>query len=155
MPVEIATLRQEDLPYVLSSWRESHKQAPGVDHVPWVYYKAKYGAIFRELLSSPASKLLGAYGDESELLGFLVATPGRRISVLHWVQVKFKDASGQSLRRHGIMTELLAAADLGSRFIYTLKGRRERGHSFDETLVKTLASRGQTAVYTPLLEWVK
>ncbi len=154
--LEIRTLDQDDLPYALSSWREGHKQAPKADRMPWVYYKAKYGPIFRGLLESPTSLLLGAYiGDQPELLGFLVATPGKRISSLHWVYTKFKNAEGVSLRRHGVMTELLSAADLGPRFIYTLLGRRESGHSHDETLVRTLAARGQVAVYTPLLEWIK
>lgn len=149
--LEIRPLAQEDKPYALSSWRESHKQAPGASRMPWSFYKQKYGLIFRELLDRDLT--LGAYiGDV--LLGFLVASPGKRITTLHWVQVKF-EVSGQAVRRRGVMTALLEAANLGDKFVYTLKGQKRKGGSFDETLVTTLAERGQTAVYTPLIDWIK
>ena len=151
--LEIRVLDQDDLPYVLSSWRESHKAAPKVDKMLWSQYKIKFGGLFRELLTR--EKVIGAYRN-LELLGFLVTSPGKRINVLHWVQCKFQDTSGTNLRRQGVMTALLDAADLGQRFIYTLRARKEPGRkSFDETLVAMLATRGQTAVFTDLLEWIK
>ena len=55
------------------------------------------------------------------------------------------------------------AAELGPRFIYTLRARRDRAQlpdgsrtkSLDETLVASLRARGVSATYVPLKEWLK
>ncbi len=158
--VEVVELRAGDRARAIAAWRESHKQAPGVDRVPWAYYKEKYGAAFRALLDDPSGVNLGAYvatpDGTGELVGFLVGTRGRSVDTLHWVGTFYKDATGAPLRRRGIMTKLLAAADFGPRFVYTLRGRRERGHrTLDVALAQTLAERGQAAGYVPLLEWLR
>lgn len=158
--VVVTELLDADRPYALSSWRESHKQAPGVDRVPWASYKREYGAIMTRLLFDGGALLLGAYratpDGPSELLGFLVSSPGKRVDTLHWVQVKHKDAAGASLRRAGLMTKLIAAAEFGERFVYTMRARREPGHgTLDRLLAKKLAERGVVAGFVPLLEWVK
>lgn len=158
--VSILELNDDDRPYALSSWRESHKQSPGVDRVPWSYYKKEYGRTFEQLLSSGGTLALGAYrvapDGPTELLGFLVATPGKRVDTLHWVQVKFKDAAGAPLRRQGLMTQLLTAANFGERFVYTLRARREPGHhTLDKLLAKKLAERGVAASYVSMKEWLK
>lgn len=159
--IDIRPLDATDIGYALSSWRESHKQAPGVDKVPWTYYKREYGAVFSALLNGGAVAL-GAYRG-AELLGFLIVTPGKRVHSLHWVQVKFRDAAGQKLRRRGLMSQLIDAAELGERVVYTLRGARRvavgddgaRVKSLDEPIVAWLRSRGTAAAYVPILDWVK
>lgn len=158
----IRKLDDEDKGYALVSWRESHKSAPGPDRVPWSYYKHEYGSVFSKILNSPESKLLGAYSDEDKLLGWLAMTPGRSVNTLHWVQVKY-ELDGVKLRRRGLMYALLEAAELGPRFVYTLRARREKApigentsRTFDEILVHALLrDKGVVGTHVSLKDWIK
>lgn len=157
--IDIRPLDPNDYVYARACWRESHKQAPGVDRVPWAYYKHEYGQLFEDISTREITKMIAAYRG-SELLGWLCMTPGKRVHTLHWVHVRHTDSAGNELRRRGLMGELFEAAQLGSRFIYTLRGRRlsrskDGFKSLDEPLVKWLASRDIVATYVPLLQWVK
>lgn len=157
----IRDLANEDKGYAISSWRESHKQAPGVDKIPWSFYKREYGAMISRLVDDPTTSLIGAYvGDK--LAGWLALTYGKRVNTVHWAHTKFA-LDGQRLRRHGVMTALLDAADAGTPFVYTMRGAKRRitlpdgskTKSLDEALVAWLRSRGQVATFVPLQEWLK
>jgi len=151
LPVHVCELAPDDHAYALSSWRESHKQT--LRRVPWGAYKMTYGREFAALLKAPDSLVLGAYGASDELLGFLVASPGKRVDVLHWTQVKFKNKAGEYVRRRGIMTALLDAAELGDRFIYTLRARREGKRTLDDVIAERLAARGVVATFVDFQTW--
>lgn len=158
----VRPLDPEDRGYVLSSWRESHKQSPGNDKLPWAFYKSDFGKLFSEIVNSPETTLLGAYTREGELAGWLAMTRGKRVNVLHWVQVKY-ELGGKRLRRLGIMSQLLREAQLGTPFIYTLRARRDRARlpdgsttkSLDESLVAALRAKGVVAEYVPLKDWMR
>jgi hypothetical protein len=83
------------------------------------------------------------------------------VSAVHWVHVKH-ELDGERMRRRGIMTALLDAAELGTRFVYTLRARRDRAtlpdgstsKSLDESLVVALRARGVSATHVPLKEWL-
>lgn len=154
LAVHVTELAAEDVGYALASWREAHHQTPNVSRIPWPAYKQLYGQQFERILRDPGSLTLGAYTDD-ELVGFLAATPGKRVDVLHWVQVKFKNRSGEHIRRRGVMTALLEAAELGDRFVYTLRARRDGKRTLDDILADKLAARGVVAVYSPFREWLK
>lgn len=153
--IDIRTLDEADMAYALVSWRESHHESPQAKRMPWPYYKERYGRVFEKLLVE--GRCLGAYSatGNNELFGFLVMSPGKRVNTLHWVQTKFKDTAGTLLRRRGIMTELLNAADLGKRFAYTLRARKKDGVTLDETIAKKILERDIVATYIPLLDWIK
>ncbi len=162
MNLSIRPLDADDTGYALSSWRESHKQAPGVDRVPWPYYRHEWGEKFRALINDTSTRLLGAYTSSNELAGWLAMTPGKRVQTLHWCYVKWK-LDGALLRRHGTMMQLLAAAELGRAFAYTLHARRDRAtlpdgrvtKSLDESLVAALRDKGVSATYVSMKEWLK
>jgi hypothetical protein len=156
MEVIVRPLKDEDKPYAMVSMRESHHQGDAMKRIPWPKYKQQYGVLFWELLTHDSSKVLGAYhADTEELVGFLVGTPGKSVHTLHWVQVKFKDRQGNKIRRQGIMLALLAEADLGSRFVYTLRAGAHRDKHLDEKLAQALLKRGLVAAYTPIMEWLQ
>lgn len=138
-----------DYGYALSSFRETHHDAPGIKHYPWRYYKREYGDRFAKLIDDESNIRLGAYESGGPLLGWLVATPGKRVDTLHWIHVKH--GAG---RRQGVASALLVAADLGKSFVYTLKSKKVDGKPLDETLVEALRRRGITASHVPLLEWL-
>lgn len=146
----IRDLDPDDYGYALASWRETHHDAPGIKHYPWKFYKREYGDRFAKLIDDESNIRLGAYDAGGSLLGWLVATPGKRVDTLHWVHVKH----GGNARRIGVASALLAAADLGKSFVYTLKSKKVSGTPLDETLVAALRRRGITASYVPLLEWL-
>jgi len=158
--VQVFELATRDRAYALSSWRESHKQTSACRRVPWAFYKEHYGTPFARILADGGTLALGAYrvtpDGPGELLGFLVATPGRRVDTLHWVQTRFQDAAGAHVRRQGVASKLIEAAQLGSPFVYTLRSRRAQGRTtLDQVLAEKLAARGVTAVYEPFQEWLK
>jgi hypothetical protein len=159
--IEIRDLDPEDRGYALASWRESHKASPGCDRVPWAYYKHEFGTIFAKLINDDATLRLGAYVNDV-LHGYLIATLGKRVDTLHWVQVKH-EIDGKHVRRKGIASKLLEAADLSNPFIYTLRARRDRRvlldgtmtKSLDESLVVALRAKGVTATFVPMKEFLK
>lgn len=160
--MQIRKLDAADRGYALFSWREGAKKAPGLDRLPWGYYKDTLGKTFGALLDEPATVLLGAYTPDNKLLGWLAMTPGKRVHTVHWVHVKH-ELDGEHLRRRGIMLALLEAAELGPRFIYTLRARRDRAtlpdgsvtKSLDESIVAALRARGVTATYVNMKEWLR
>lgn len=154
--MEIRPLDAADRGYALTAMREAHKTSPGCARAPWWTYKLEYGAMLGELINAPSTVLLGAY--EDALLGFLVMTPGKRCPALHWVQVKSKVDGARVAFRRDIAFELIAAAKLGPRFIYTLRGprcRQDDAKSLDEVLVRALRERGVHATFVHIKEWLK
>lgn len=156
--MNIRPLDADDVGYALVAWREAYKQAPGVSRLPWEYYRTVYAPMLKRLIDDPSTELLGAY-EGNTLLGFLVMTRGKRVHTLHWCQIKNK-VDGRRVRdRRELFFKLLDAADLGSRFVYTLRGprcRKETGaRSLDELLVADLRKRGVVATLVPLKEWLK
>lgn len=162
MSITIRKLRDDDKGYAISSWRESYKQAPGVDRVPWPYFKATVGADIANIVNNPNTVLLGAYDHADRLLGWIAMTPSKRMQTVHWIYVKHK-VDNQGMRRRGIASALLEAANVGRTFLYTLHARRHRARlpdgstskSFDETLVAALRAKGIIASYLALKEWLK
>ncbi len=157
--MNIRALDTDDAGYALFSWREGHHKSPGHARMPWSYYKDVLGYAFQKILDDKSTKMLGAY-DASGLRGWIAATPGKRVSVVHWVHVKHTLEDGTLGRRQGVMTALLDAAELGPQFVYTLRGRRLEStarpmKSLDELLVAALRARGVTATFVPLKEWMK
>ncbi len=159
MTLNIELLHDDDRGYALEATMEAHKNSPGCDRAPWWVYKIKYGAMLKTVFNADTTVALGAYED-NRLLGFLVMTPGKRVATCHWCQVKGRIDGTRVLDRRGIMFALLKAADLGPRFIYTLRGPRcsksKYGvRSLDELLAAELRARGQAATYVELKEWIK
>lgn len=158
----VKPLDPADVGYALFSWREGAKKAPGLHRLPWSYFKDTLGYAFQKIIDDPATRLLGAYTDDDKLVGWLVMSPGKRVHVVHWVHVKY-ELDGEAMRRRGVMTALLDAAELGKNFVYTLHARRDRTplpdgsttKSLDESLVVALRGKGVTATFVPLKEWFK
>ncbi len=160
--MNIRTLDAADRGYALFSWRESAKKAPGLDRVPWAYYRDAIVPAFSKILDDPTTRLLGAYMQDGPLVGWIAMTPGKRVHTVHWVHTKH-ELDGTRMRRRGVMLALLEAADVGSRFVYTCRAKRDRTllpdgsttKSLDETLVHVLRAEGVTATYVPMKEWLK
>jgi hypothetical protein len=155
----IRPLDADDVGYALTVWQEAHKTSPQCRRAPWWAYRREYGDLFKKLADDPTTVLLGAYDERDRLLGFLVMTPGKRVHTLHWCQVKRKIGDERVLDRKRIFLELLEAADLGQRFVYTLRGPRVTKvtgvRSLDELLVNDLRAKGITATYVALKEWLQ
>lgn len=156
--MQIRPLDAGDVRYALTAWQEAHKTSPSCRRAPWWAYRQEYGTAFKQLVDDPSTILLGAY-DERGLLGFLIATRGKRLHTLHWCQTKRKIGDTRVEDRRRIFFDLIEAANLGSRFAYTLRGPRvakETGaRSLDEILVNDLRAMGVTATYVALKEWLR
>jgi hypothetical protein len=160
--MNIRPLDADDVGYALTAWQEAHKTSPGCRRAPWWAYRREYGEMFKRIVDDGLTQMLGAYDERDRLLGFLVMSIGKRVHTLHWCQVKRKitrDGAERVLDRRRIFFALLEAADLGTRFVYTLRGPRvtniENVRSLDELLVNDLRAQGVTATYVALKEWLK
>ncbi len=157
----IRALDAEDYGFALKTWRDSAKESPNSRNVPWNFYKSTVGVALAGIINAPTTKLLGAYDNADRLLGWLAMTPGKRINVCHWVSIKF-ELDGERLRRRGIAAALIEHADLGPRFIYTMRARKHReqltdgtmSKSLDEVLADKLQAGGVTATYIALKTWL-
>lgn len=158
----IRPIAPDDLRYVASSWKESHKDAPDVERLPWPVYKLTTCKQIDALLESRTVRTLAAYAGDGRIIGWIAYTPGKAISTVHWTYTRHK-LGEEKCRRRGVMTMLLEAAELGQRFAYTFRGPRRnngarrggRGPSLDLELVTQLRDRGVTAVFVPLQEWLQ
>lgn len=157
--MQIRPLDDADVGYALRAWQEAHKTSPSCRRAPWWAYKQEYGTLFKRIIDDALCIKLGAYDEKERLLGFLIMTIGKRVHTLHWCQVKRKIGDERVLDRKRVFNELIDAAELGSRFVYTLRGPRvskETGaRSLDELLAARLRARGMTATYVSLKEWLK
>lgn len=157
--MNIRKLDVDDVDYAYGVWCRAHKRSPGCRGASLEVYLAMYGTLLRKLIDDPTTVRLGAYDERDRLLGFLVMTPGKRVDTLHWCQVKQKLDGERVKDRRRIFFELIDAAELGERFVYTLQGPRLRSgagaKSLDQLLVNDLRARGVTATFVALREWLK
>lgn len=157
--MNIRPLKADDVGYALTVWQEAHKTSPNCRRAPWWAYRREYGDLFKKLVDDPTTVMLGAYDEHDRLISFLIMTPGKRVHTLHWCQVKRKIADERVLDRRRIFHAMLEAADLGQRFVYTLRGPRVDqklgARSLDELLVNDLRAKGITATYVALKEWLQ
>jgi hypothetical protein len=152
----VRALDEADIGYAIKVWSEAHKTSPSCRRAPWWAYRLEYVEMFKKIVDDAHTRMLGAYDEHDRLLGFLIMTPGKRVHTLHWCQVKRKlDDERVPDRRH-IFDALIEAADLGSRFVYTLRGPRlDGGGSLDERLAADLRARGVSATFVALKDYLK
>ena len=146
----------DDLPRVRGAFAEGYKHAPGVDRMPWRYYKRWVVPDLERVLTWPGADLLGGYDPSGQLCGWIAYSRGRRVDAVHWVSVPYylplshelcigcspgergqqqhaaacplAPANRTQIRRRGIMTALFDAAQLQERLVYTHRGpAREHG----------------------------
>lgn len=157
----VKPLKAEDRGFVLTTMREGVKQNPSYDRVPWSYMKATIGVELANIINDDATKILGAYTPEGLLLGWVCASPSKRVTVVHWVYTRFEH-KGERLRRRGIMLALLEDVADNKPIVYTLRARRcndvlangEKAKSLDNVLAEQLLARGITTSYVSLKEWL-
>jgi hypothetical protein len=145
-----------DRGYVRRSWLESYKYAPVQHRLPWPIYKQTAGKTIDALLDRSDVELVAAYEPTGKIVGWCAWTPGRAVSTLHWIYVR-QAIDDVPMRRRGVATALLEAAQLGRAVVYTFLGaRRHRGlPSLDVPLVAWAKSRGVTATYAPVEEFLR
>jgi hypothetical protein len=159
LPIAIRPAAEPDLAYCRSSWAEDYKLAGGNRKLPWSAYKRVVEPELRRVLSLPSTQILCAdHGDA--IVGWIAFARGARVSTVHWVRTRYSLSREPALqlRRRGIMTALLHAADLGDRIVYTHRGplprhRSEERRTSDEWISMWLSRRGVHAAFMSLMEW--
>lgn len=158
--LDIRLASADDHRFIAQCWKESHKDSPQMERLPWPVYKQLAGQTIEKLVAN--ERVIAAYWPDGRCVGFLVYSPGHRISTVHWVYTRFK-LDEEKCRRRGVMTLLLDAAELGNRFVFTHRGPRRhvsarragRGEPLDVVLCEWLRGRGVSATYVPVEEWLK
>ena len=72
--MQIRPLDPTDYGYASFSWRESYKKAPGVDRMPWSFFKVSVMPVLDGLLRDKSTVVIGAY-EADTLAGWLAMTP--------------------------------------------------------------------------------
>lgn len=147
--------------YIRGSWAEGYKLAPRMARLPWPVYKRTVAPALAAVLERPDTELLIAERAGS-IVGWIALSRGPRVDTVHWVHTRFRvGAEGELLRRRGIMTALFDAADLHRRIAYTFRGPEPRGRdrhtnrlTADERIARWLASRGVTAAFVDIKDWI-
>lgn len=165
--LRIAPAPNEALPYIRSTWCESYHRAPGNFHRRFRSWKRDALASIDRVLSDSATQVLVATSPDVQttygpaIVGWIVWTPGRSVSTVHYVYTRH-EVGGIEWRRRGIMTALIDAAELGPRVVYTHCGeakvgghwkKRQLPRPLDEEIVEWIRKRGVTSVYEPIEEW--
>lgn len=145
--------------YILRSWIESYRHAPGKRNLRWRDYLATQGPIFEEILDRIDTRALVSVV-EDVIVGWIVFSRGKHADAIHWVQTRYRVGStGSLLRKRGIMRELLAAAQLKPHVAYTFRGPLPRKNedgpraSSDTWIVPWLARHGIGAAHVPYSDW--
>lgn len=156
MVVDVRTPVADDLGYIRRCWLESYKHAPQMDRLPWPVFKQTAGKVIDHLLGRNDVHLLAGYEPEGKVVGWCAWTPGRAVSTLHWVYVRHS-IDEHPMRRRSVATQLLTAAQLGKRVVYTFHGsKRSRGlPALDVPLSEWAKRQGVTATYAPVEEFLR
>lgn len=138
-----------EMAYIRSSFGEGVKESSNRLHkLPWPDFKRLERPRLDALLARDDTDLLVADLD-GVVAGWMAWSPGRRVDTVHWTHTRWRIGKGETLRRRGVMRQLVDAAQLKPRLVYTLRGARQS----HEWIVPWLAGRGVTAAYEPLKEW--
>ncbi len=147
--VAIRPASADELPYIRASFSEGYKQSSNaLAKLPWPTFKRDYRPRLLDAIGS-AEVLVAAH--DGWVLGWLALSRGRRVDTVHWMATRLKiGLQGQPLRRNGIMRQLVNAADLRDRIVYTHRGVK----GSHEWIAKWLARRGAVSViYEPYERW--
>jgi hypothetical protein len=174
--VEIRPPADVDIAFIRATWREGHRQSPGMQRLPFHLFKRTRGAIIDTLLNRNDTHLLAAYVPSDDprwperVAGWIAWTPGR-VPALHWVYVR---AGENGYRQRGMATLLFEQSGIGGRLIYTfvgaqrpdrmvkvqtadgakMLGRKWGGKPYSEVLLEAGAARGVYAALVPIEEFL-
>lgn len=148
VPIVACRIRRahpDELGYIRSSLSEGVKESSNRLHkLPWPDFKRLERPKLDALLARGDTQLIVADLDGA-VAGWLAYSPGRRVDTVHWTLTRHR------LRKRGVMRQLIDAAQLKHRIVYTLRGARQS----HEWIVPWLAGRGVTAAYEPLKAWME
>ena len=167
-------LSDADRGYVVRTWTDSFHRAEENYELTFKLWKPYQRAAIDHVLALPMTRVLVAHHDTARatsrdgadlgpaVLGWLVWTTGRGWPTVHYAYTRH--ALGDvDWRRRGVMSELVDAAELGSRVVYTHKGEHARGslrarsyypRPLDEEVAAWARRRGMAVAYVPLEEWI-
>jgi hypothetical protein len=178
LAVDIRPPADEDIAFIRATWREGHRQSPGMQRLPHHAFKATRGKLIARLLDHRETHLLAAYVPSDDprwperVAGWIAWTPGR-VPALHWVYVR---AGENGYRERGLAALLFEQSGIGGRLVYTfigaqrpekmvrvhtadgtdrMLGRKWGGKPYSELLVEAGMRRGVACAHVDAIEWLE
>lgn len=149
LPLVIRPATDDDMPYIRGKFAEGYKHASNaLGKMPWPAYKRDVRPRLYAALDDAEVIVADLHG---AVAGWLAISRGRRVDAVHWMATRLRvGADGELLQRRGVMRQLVAAAGLRDRVVYTHRGPKRS----DEWIAKWLLRRGAVSViYEPYESW--
>jgi hypothetical protein len=152
LAVRIRAAHRDDpteMGYVRGSFAEDYKESSSrLAKLPWPDFKRLERPRLWAVIERDDTQLLVA-DHEGLIAGWLAWSRGPSVDTVHWTHTRWRVGKGELLRKRGVMTALMNAAQMKRHIAYTHRGARRS----DEWIVPWLARRGVTAAFVSLKEW--
>jgi hypothetical protein len=148
----------DEMPFVLRSWVEAHKRSPRGRRLNWAEYKTVARPEIVDCLARRDTRILVA-DVAGDVAGWIAYAPGRSLDAIHWITTRNRLRGpdglpvGETIRRRGVMSALVAAAALKPRAVYTFRGPKIGPETIDLPIARWLASHGVIATHEPYARW--
>jgi hypothetical protein len=167
-------MSEADRGYIVRTWTDSFHRARANYKLPLGVWKHRQRAAIERVLALPGTRVLVAhhstphvYQDGRDagpsVLGWIVWTTGQGWPTVHYAYTRHA-LGGVEWRRRGVLSELVEAAELGRRVVYTHRGESARGslkarqhypRGLDEEIADWARGNGVAVAYVPLEEWIR
>lgn len=141
---------RDEREYVLNSWREAYRYAPGGRCGRWRDYEARITPLFNGVLDRDDTRVLVKH-IENVIVGWIVFARGIHADTVHWIQTRYRVGT-TGMRRRGTMRELVEAAELKSFVAYTFRG--ETGTMADGEFVSRGKGERRVTSDTWIVPWL-
>lgn len=140
-PINLRSVREEDVPFIFSSWLRSYHQTRNAKTIDNRSYYAGQHRIIEAILDRPGTEIMVATDkeDETQILGYVVFEHRLEFVMIHWLYVKLP------FRNFGIGKQLLAQVPRlkGRKTVVTHLPKLEKKVHMDSSLE-----------YNPYLAWL-
>lgn len=153
---------EADHRYLVASWAEGYKDAPGNREMPWRTYRKHVVPELEDVLLRDDTEVIVAAAPGGDIVGWIALSRlWPSVTTVHWVHTRYRAREGgEQLRRRGVMRDLVSAAALRRAVVHTHlgappKSRADGRERSDVVVARWLRGLGREVTHVPYEEWVR